>query len=810
MALTEMPQTARQATPRAPRAFLPRGREYLVAGAIFLALTIVFFNPVFRGFTFSDVGAHQNSIYPWKAHPTFLPDRFPQSDQADTYYPWQVFINRSLRAGSIPLWNPYSFGGQPFFANGQNGALYPPKLLLSMLVSANWVHDLLLMGSLFLSGLAMFALLKGYGCGFFGALLAGIAWMFSTYNLAWIQFEISAPIMIFLPLALLCVYRSAIARSWRFAMAAGTMLGFIFLGSSILYAIIVSIICGLYGVLLSFRLLFPLQRSKMRREIATTLFRLTLLPLMAFGVCAIQLLPTLVLSQSSGRNVIPYSNFHTIFAVPPSAFWNTFHAPSLPVYTRGEYPATFAGQLLPRFYVMAFSGLPTALFAVVGFFQRRSGAMFARILAATAFLVLVGTPATWLAYHLIPGFSNYVGLGRLLFLWDFAVALLGGIGLDACLCWFRDPQMPPFLPFICINRIMAPLHNYRQRILGVIDVITIGAIVLTAGQLGTYGRTINPPFEPRQSQYFYPTTPLIDAIRADRDGRTAGSLQRLISVGSAVTLYASEPMLFGFESVSGYDSLVPDRTVALWRVLGGQTPDEALTTKVESAYSPLFLPKTTRFDLLPRLGITTLVAPPDIDGDPNWTGNRVAPLSLRPLYRGMDGQLIAIYAPTPVTRAYIVHNAEYAATPLDALNRFIAPSFDYREHAIFERPTAGVAQITESAPAVLANDAAIVQYHGTNDLSIDVRTTTPGWVVLTDMWAPGWKTTVNGKASDVLRADFAFRAVAVPAGHTQIEMHYRPAAFIVGTVTTVGTAIVMSLVLISEYIYRRRKWRVKV
>src|SRR4051794_8226471 len=97
-------------------ALLFRLREYFVASFIFLALTVVFFNPVFRGYTFSYVGSAQNVMWPWAAHPNYLiaTAYYPQTDQPFAFYPWQVFLGDSLRHRSVPLWLPHSFGGVPF------------------------------------------------------------------------------------------------------------------------------------------------------------------------------------------------------------------------------------------------------------------------------------------------------------------------------------------------------------------------------------------------------------------------------------------------------------------------------------------------------------------------------------------------------------------------------------------------------------------------------------------------------------------------------------------------------------------------
>jgi hypothetical protein len=43
--------------------------------------------------------------------------------------PWREFARDSLQNGVLPLWNPHSFCGMPFMANGQTAVLYPPNVV---------------------------------------------------------------------------------------------------------------------------------------------------------------------------------------------------------------------------------------------------------------------------------------------------------------------------------------------------------------------------------------------------------------------------------------------------------------------------------------------------------------------------------------------------------------------------------------------------------------------------------------------------------------------------------------------------------
>jgi hypothetical protein len=69
-------------------------------------------------------------------HPLFLGGLVPHAYDLDSFYApsWQ-FLAHSLRAGTLPRWNPYALGGAPFTGDPQSQALYPPTLALFGLLS---------------------------------------------------------------------------------------------------------------------------------------------------------------------------------------------------------------------------------------------------------------------------------------------------------------------------------------------------------------------------------------------------------------------------------------------------------------------------------------------------------------------------------------------------------------------------------------------------------------------------------------------------------------------------------------------------
>jgi uncharacterized membrane protein YfhO len=88
-------------------------------------------------------------------------------------------------------------------------------------------------------------------------------------------------------------------------------------------------------------------------------------------------------------------------------------------------------------------------------------------------------------------------------------------------------------------------------------------------------------------------------------------------------------------------------------------------------------------------------------------------------------------------------------------------------------------------------------------VAIDASLSRDGWVVLVDAYDPGWRATVDGRPVPLLRANAAFRAVAVPSGRHRIEMRYRPRAVVMGLIAS-GAGLGILLCLIAASAFRRR------
>jgi uncharacterized membrane protein YfhO len=74
-------------------------------------------------------------------------------------------------------------------------------------------------------------------------------------------------------------------------------------------------------------------------------------------------------------------------------------------------------------------------------------------------------------------------------------------------------------------------------------------------------------------------------------------------------------------------------------------------------------------------------------------------------------------------------------------------------------------------------------------VGIEAELSDPGYVVLVDAYDPGWRASVDGHEARLLRANIAFRAVAVAAGHHTVELVYRPRSLLAGLAVSGGATL---------------------
>jgi hypothetical protein len=203
------------------------------------------------------------------------------------------------------------------------------------------------------------------------------------------------------------------------------------------------------------------------------------------------------------------------------------------------------------------------------------------------------------------------------------------------------------------------------------------------------------------------------------------------------------PLLDPMSSANNYDPLLPDRYVKWVQALAG-------------------LPAESQSRLLSLMDVGWLAV-----------ADTQSPAGLH--YESL---------PAPA-RVRVVPHAVWVDSPDAAFERALDPTFDPESQVILE----GAARHVAGG----GGEARIIDSPNPNRVVIDVAAPEGGWLVLSDVWYPGWSSTVDGAPTTILRADYLFRAVWVPPGRHSVEFSYRSFWLFVGA--SISTAAWLILLL---------------
>ena len=129
---------------------------------------------------------------------------------------------------------------------------------------------------------------------------------------------------------------------------------------------------------------------------------------------------------------------------------------------------------------------------------------------------------------------------------------------------------------------------------------------------------------------------------------------------------------------------------------------------------------------------------------------------------------------------------------------FVLPGLDHGSEIVLETSAEG------KPPVCFAQNPAeiLVQAQSANMTSVYLNSPSDGYLVFADVWYPGWRAYVDGDQTPVLRANYLFKALQVPAGEHEVEIIYQPNTFIVGAAVSLAALIVLISVVVIKFRYK--------
>ena len=296
------------------------------------------------------------------------------------------------------------------------------------------------------------------------------------------------------------------------------------------------------------------------------------------------------------------------------------------------------------------------------------------------------------------------------------------------------------------------------------------AVAVVALELFQWGSGFNPATDPRLLDF---TPPALQFLQDDHE------LYRITGYGDD-SLHPNAPMVYGVADVRGYDSIIPKQYTDYMGLIEEQ--NLLLHNRVSRLYNSASLDSP----LLDLLNVKYVATTGKID---------------RPGYRLVYERELRLYLNEDyLPRAFVVHQAEVVAGPEAVATALKRPGFDPRRTVLLERAPAGMAPAGSATPP--PGTRVVVSEYRPTRVALRVEAAADGYLVLADTYFIGWKATLDGRPSEILRADYNFRAVVLPAGVHEVVFTYRPDSIITGGVLSLAAG--MALLLTLAYVAWRR------
>jgi hypothetical protein len=136
------------------------------------------------------------------------------------------------------------------------------------------------------------------------------------------------------------------------------------------------------------------------------------------------------------------------------------------------------------------------------------------------------------------------------------------------------------------------------------------------------------------------------------------------------------------------------------------------------------------------------------------------------------GDVHVFRVPGTLPRLFVATGVR-AADGLEAYRALLDPAFDPRSTVLLPPAEARPG----GAPAPWRIE---VRDERADRLAATVTTDAPAFLVVADGYDRGWQATVDGRPAPVLRANVAFRGIALPAGAHDVSLRYRPPGLATG------------------------------
>jgi hypothetical protein len=716
------------------------------------------------------------------------------TDMVSEFVSSRAYLAESVRQGHLPLWNPFTYGGQPFLGGFESAVLYPPNLLFLCLPLARALNFSILLHLVILGwGTERWASRRGLNpwaaglAGFFVMPLSG-----AVFSHIYAGHLTALCTMAWAPWIFLGLEKWIWQGNRRGLFVASAAICLQILAGHVQYLFYTAVAAGIQSIVLS--VAEPAARRRAIPAVAGCY-------LTAIALGAAQLLAGLT-TEGIRQQKLDY-DFAAMFGFPPENFL-TIIAPgffgnlSTPVYWGRCYlweMSLFTGAVGPLLIAIALcdSG------------SKRRGVILDLVIAGLLLVLALGihTPVFDLLYRFAPWFAHFRGWSKFIFPATLFLVLAVATGADFLL---RE-KIPRTVAWVGL----------------LAGLITGGAGIVLLLNPNGITEFLHLVLLSRES-YLAPAT----FLRPDfihEAGVHAGlslSLAGLILITAAVILLflGKQPLLrwalpgllmlemIGFVAgqvtVSHVSDAMPDALRQFveahpgdYRVLDLAYPNNGFLLGASDlgGNNPSPLRRYAEFVNFSQ------------GGDPDHVTQYLPFKSIVPLYAMLRFRYI--FVPTsegirvvespipPLPRLLLVSDGKVLAGRNALFSAMNDPFFDPSKTVLLEREP-------EPHPESGATGAAKLILDLPDELIIEADTNRPTLLLITDLYENNWHVKAlpdsTQQSYHLMPADYILRAVPLAAGHHHLQIVYAPTAFSIGiAISAVAWTLWISLLV--------RDWR---
>lgn len=765
------------------------------------------------------------------------------------FFPYHKLIADITAQGHLPLWNPYAFSGIPLLGDGQTALFYPPNWLFWLLPAAHALTVVVLL-QFSLAGLGMFAYARSLRLGPLAACVAALTFMFNGFLVARVV-HLSIMAGAALIPALFWGFERLLQRpSLRsFALAAALVCVQALAGHPQV-PIYTAVALGVYALALiagewrraavrGWRRLRPLWGLAGIYVVGYALAAIQLAPWIEFATFSPRAAGASY-AFVAGQSLVGFDWWLFLFPYGYGGLqsgWLQSTPPwDLPVYLWERL--AYVG-LLP----LALAGLGLAELRRPRRDVRRAGrgttevleqehVQRSRLWALTAVLVVSlliaagrSTPFGELVYAL-PVIGRLRAYVRAVAVSCFVLAALAAFGVER-LRARRDDRTPVIAGALLSGAVLLALllantygsagsaavqesmyrfmldqalqlsqaNAYVPLLLALASTAVLwwcrggltraraaALIAVIAVDLLGFAVSFNPTTDPA---VFANVPDSVAFLRRDPElFRTASFVRndRLPPEVAQQQLAISWAIPYGIEDINGFNSLQPRRYTDL--LFGPQIEDVSYGFLVDPALLG------ARSHLLSMLNVKYAlvqaqagIVPPPVRREPPLAEPDAADQGWLPVFQNAQ---VTIYRNLNLyPRAFFAERVAAVADPRAILALIAQPGFDPRQQSFVERG------LTQDQAVLLSGrgpSEVRVERVAPDELRLHTRTDAERLLVLSEMWLPGWRAELeDGRALPILRTNYLFRGLVVPAGEHTIRMVYRPTSALAGAAITLAT-----------------------